>query len=230
MDAIILFQSIVKAFLAFSLIRLLAFIVPGILLFVLFLRGLWPFLEQVRYERALLVAADTKLTENLKQTATSIASSSESKKSEGDMEDRARTGDIHVSGNKGPTQVNIGSPGSKQIINQQRTIRPQTRIEKLQRDGNYIMHIILTQTEGLWDPGTTFQINAKTSVPYERASIIQGLPPAMFNVQIGENKAVGEYFFSTTTAPFPDRPIILEIIAKKDFELLQLGVSPLAKE
>lgn len=231
MDTIIIFQSILKAIQAFGLLKSLAFIVVTIvLLFTVLMFGLNPFFEQVRYERAVLVAADSKQIENLKQSAEPITTLPNPEKKKISMAPDIKTGDIHVTSNTGPTQVNVGSPGSKQVINQQRTISSQTRIEKSQRDGNYIMHIIMNQTDGIWDQGTPLQVNAKISSSYQKASIIQGLPPAMFNVQIGENKEAGEYFFSTTTAPFPGRPIVLEIIAKQDFELKQLGVSPLTSE
>ncbi|NQV16826.1 hypothetical protein HQ531_15285 [bacterium] len=88
----------------------------------------------------------------------------------------------------------------------------------------------MNQTSGFWDQGLQFQIQAKFSGSYKKASIVQGLPPAMFNVIMSENKETGEYFLSTNTAPFPDRPIILEVISDNELNLESLGVQPLAIE
>ena len=191
------------------------------------LRFLSPFFEQVRYERAQLVAADSKLIAELLKPAEPINAVAPQTEGKMDMSS-VKTGDVNVSENNGPTQISIGSPGSQQVINQRRTINPQAKIKKTQRDGNHVLQIILSQTGGFWDPGTVFQINTKMSGAYSRARIIQGLPPAQFDVRIGEHKEKGEYSYSTATAPFPDSPIVLEIISAQDINLVQLGVAPLA--
>jgi len=260
------FQSFIKAIQAFvlsaglfkSILIGLIFLVVGYFVLVGIIS---PFFERMRYERVLLVAADSEITESLSSSADTIGTEDEpiseddelnldaeieTVPEEDEMTNAAeiepiseedemtktsiKTGDITVTGNEAPTQVNIGSPDSKQIINQQRGIKSKIEIVKTQRGKSYVLQVVMNQTSGFWDQGSPFQLQAKFTGPYKKASIVQGLPPAMFNVLTSENKETGEYFFSTTTAPFPDLPIILEVISVDEINLEKLGVSPLANE
>ena len=139
------------------------------------------------------------------------------------------TGDISVKNNTAPIQISVGSPGSTQIVNQQRVIMPEAKLEKGREGNNFIMRIVLTQTTGIWDQGTDFKLQVKTTGPFERCQIIQGFPPAQFNVRISENKEQGYYSYATTTAPLKDEPIVLKIISKDQIDISQLGIEPLAK-
>ncbi|MBN4081162.1 hypothetical protein JYT44_02235 [Caldithrix abyssi] len=125
---------------------------------------------------------------------------------------------------------NIGSPESKQIVIQRRVIKSKYSIEKNQRGQNYVLRVIMTQTPGIWDQSTEFQVIAKFSGPYKKASIVQGLPPVRLYVRVRENKEAGEYYFSTLTTPFPDSSIILEVISANEINLEKLKISPLANE
>ena len=183
--------------------------------FFVFIKCLEPFLIQWRYEKKVL---DNK----------NIAEAAEIKIPSLNTAGNITTGNVSVSNNVGPTQVNIGSPGSKQIVNQQRTVRPDARIEKGKKGALFLLRIILNQTSGIWDQGTDFAISLKTSAPYKTCEVVSGLPPAQFNVRISENKEAGEYTYATTTAPMKDEPIIVEIISEAELNILKLGVQPLA--
>jgi hypothetical protein len=97
------------------------------------------------------------------------------------------------------------------------------------REDSFVLQVILEQTAGVWDSGTMFRLQVKTSGPYKVASIVRGLPSAQSNVLISENKEQGFFGFSTTTAPLKDEPIILEIQSVSDIDLVQLSVEPLAE-
>ncbi len=218
--------AILKAFMAFLSEK--PFLLCGLIVcVVLGISFAFPFFDKVRSEHAKLLAEDKKTLAVFEMTDAAINPmnvEAEKKMNEPSI----KTGDINLSGNTAPAQINIGSPGSQQIINQNRSINSQARIEKTQMNGNYIMRVILSQTRGFWDQGTVFQINAKMSGPYTKAEITQGLPLALFDVKIGEHKETGEYFYSMATAPLPDSPIVLEVISSNDINLEQLEVSPLA--
>ncbi len=114
-------------------------------------------------------------------------------------------------------------------VNQQRAISSQAQTRKEKRGDNFVLQVILEQTSGMWDPGTTFRLQVKTSGPYKTASIVRGLPSAQSNVLISENKEQGFFSFSTITPPLKDEPIILEVQSVSEIDLVELNVEPLAE-
>jgi len=138
----------------------------------------------------------------------------------------------NISGNNAPTLISIGSPGSIQNVNHQRKISRQARVEKIKRGDDFITRLILEQTQGIWDQGVKFELGVQMSGSYKKAKIIQGLPGMMTMVVMTgdspENKEKGAYYFSTTSAPLPDQPIILEITSDKDINVVNCSVNPSA--
>jgi hypothetical protein len=114
-------------------------------------------------------------------------------------------------------------------VNQQRAILPQAQIKKGKQGESFIMQVILSQTSGIWDQGTVFKLQVKTSGPYKTARFVGGMPSGLNNYRTGENKENGIFECSTTTAPLKGEPIILEIQSATDIDLKELGVEPLAK-
>ncbi len=133
---------------------------------------------------------------------------------------------FNINGNN--SQVNYNSPGSVQNnINQQRKILNKARVEKDKRSNDFITRLILTQTTGMWDTGIKFGLQVNMSGSYKDARIIQGLPGALCDVLESINKEAGLYMFSTSSAPLPNQPIILEIISEKDIDITNLGITPI---
>lgn len=217
-------EAVFRASWAFGPFKSIGVVLSIFTFIYFFVAGSGPFWEQVKYERAKLRAAESKLISELQQSVIPNAIAGDSEKSM--SSDKNKTGNINVTGNSGPTQINIGSPGSQQIVNQARKFNQQAKVEKLKRDGNYILQISLTQTSGIWDQGTVFHLGAKVSAPYKEARIVQGLPPALFDVRVSENKETGVYSFSTISAPYADRPVVLEIVSENDLNLEALEVNP----
>lgn len=138
-------------------------------------------------------------------------------------------GDISVKNNSAPTQISFGSSGSIQIINQQRAISREVKIEKGKNNGKFIIRLIFTQTAGMWDQGADLKLQVKTTGSFEMCRIIRGLPPAQFNVRISEDKQNGFYSYATSTAPIKNEPIVMEILSNDLIDVSQIGIEPLAK-
>ena len=114
-------------------------------------------------------------------------------------------------------------------VNQQRAILPAAQVRKGKQGDNYILQIVLSQTTGIWDQGTIFKLQVKTSGPYKTVGFVGGMPSGLNNYRTSENKEDGFFECSTTTAPLKDQPIILEIQSAIDIDLMGLGIEPLAK-
>jgi hypothetical protein len=114
-------------------------------------------------------------------------------------------------------------------VNQQRAILPQAQVRKGKQEDSFILQVILSQTSGIWDQGTIFKLQVKTSGPYKTARFVGGMPSGLNDFRTGENKENGFFECSTTTAPLKGEPIILEIQSATDIDLKELGVEPLAK-
>jgi len=198
----------------FKAIGVLTLTKPLVILFllisiILFTKMAEPLLIQWRYEKEML---DNK--KMILKTGLVYASS-------------VTAGDISVENNIAPTQINVGSPGSMQIVNQQRKILPKIKLEKGKKGNNYLLRIVLTQTSGIWNQGTDFRLQIQTTGPFESSRIVKGLPPVQFNVRTSENKEQGYYAYATSTAPINDEPIILEIVSKTEIDVSQVGINPL---
>lgn len=129
----------------------------------------------------------------------------------------------------------VNSPGAQayqtgrdMYVNQQRKILPEVKIEKKQDGDKFIMRLEFTQTEGIWDQGTDFKLQVKTTGPFEVCSIIKGLPPSQSNIRISENKQDGFYSYATSTAPIKNEPVVMEMISKNPIDVSQIGIEPLA--
>jgi hypothetical protein len=128
------------------------------------------------------------------------------------------------------TQVNVNSPNSKQIINNERRIKKEVTIHKeIQSDGAHLTKIILSQTDGVWDQGGIFRLQVQLSNPYTEYKFIQGFPPMTSNVRESSNAAKTFFSFETTTAPLKG-PIILQITSQADVDIKSITVSPLELE
>lgn len=201
-----------------SVFASVAIVIALLVLGLFSLKYAQPFLAQVQYEKVKL--EDSKIsfksveTKEVSKTMTNNTS--------------IKTDDINVTNNSSPTQINVGSPNAIQIVNQQRTILPDARIEKGVVDGTFVTRLILQQTSGIWDQGVNFQVGVKTTGSYESARIIRGFPPAQMSVRINENKRDGIYYYATSTAPIKDEPIVLEIKSATEIAVEQFTVSPMA--
>ncbi|MDE3059810.1 MAG: hypothetical protein KGJ06_02235 [Pseudomonadota bacterium] len=220
---IVFWHSVMKAVLAFAPYKVVLVVIGVIIwsiatIYCVSLVGV-PFFERINYERDKLIEARSNIIDKTQKLAESSGIQV--------TNNSTNTGNVNVTGNSGATQVNIGSPGSTQVINQHRKINPQAKIEKLQRDGNFVIRLILNQTSGIWDQGVLFQFEVKLTGPYKSAHIVQGLPPALTDVKIGENRETGYYSFSTITAPYADRPIIFEATAAQDINVERFAVAPI---
>jgi hypothetical protein len=211
-------MAIVKTIHAFGWIKSLLACSCFIGVGLVFLRISYPVMAQFNYERELLKsqASKTLSKENKNMSEVNDPNGSNS------------MGDINVTKNSAPTQISIGSPGSSQIVNQRRAFSPQVTVEKLVRGNDHVLRINLNQTSGFWDQGTEMRISAKFSGKYKSAKIIQGLPPITMMVQMAERKEEGEFFYSTITAPIPNSPIVIEVLASEEIKLVQIIASPLA--
>ena len=114
-------------------------------------------------------------------------------------------------------------------VNQQRAISPQAQVNKEKRGDTFILQVILNQTSGVWDPGTVFKLQVKTSGPYKAANIVRGLPSSQSEVHTVEDKENGFFAYSTKTAPLKDEAVILEIQSETEIDLEELSVEPLAE-
>ena len=139
-------------------------------------------------------------------------------------------GKIDMRDIRSPTQINVGSPGSTQIINDKRMFSREAKVEKGKKGSSFFLRVILTQKAGIWDQGTKLEIQIKTTGPYISAKIVRGLPSALFDVNIGENKEGGEFYFSTTTAPLKDEPVVIEILSGSEINIADLRVTPVNLE
>lgn len=114
-------------------------------------------------------------------------------------------------------------------VNQQRKIIASPKIEKKSNKSTQTLRVILSQTSGIWDSGTNFQMHIKLSGPYETAKLTSGFPGGLQDAQEGENKSAGEYFFSTATAPIANQLIIFEIDTPNGVEVTQFSVAPASR-
>jgi hypothetical protein len=211
-----------KVFLAFGPAKSLGGLLLAGIAFWCLSYVLVPFIAQMKYELDNLSRANSPVLEKTSKTAESYGAQM--------TDNSVNTGAINITGNTSPTQVSIGSPNSKQVINQQRKFIRQAQVEKLQKDGAYLIRVIINQTSGIWDQGTQFQFSVQLTGSYKEARIVQGLPPAQMMVTISENKEKGYYSYSTITAPYPDRPIVFEAVTNKEVDLKAIAVAPLADE
>ncbi|OGH94088.1 MAG: hypothetical protein A2538_02210 [Candidatus Magasanikbacteria bacterium RIFOXYD2_FULL_41_14] len=139
-------------------------------------------------------------------------------------------GNLNVSDNTGPTQVNIGSTNNSQVVNQRRYFLKEFKVNKEIRDSLHILKLTFYQTDGIWDSGTTFILDIKLSGPYTGFKFLSGLTGNWQNVRITlkpEDRQKGIFYFSTTTAPERGN-VILEITSKDDIDVVVAGFAPQA--
>jgi hypothetical protein len=139
-------------------------------------------------------------------------------------------GNVNVSNNSAPAQVNIGSPGAKQIINPRRVLKPNVRLERGERDGHQILRVLFDQTEGMWNPGELFSVDVTFNGPYIRAKVISGLQGALAGVETTEGNpnapAAGRYIMKTTTPPISGLPVVLEVESAQELTVTDVKASP----
>lgn len=140
--------------------------------------------------------------------------------------------ELHVEDIKAPTQVNVGSPGSKQIINDKRVLQNNPLREKGTKNGNYFIKLTFQQTDGIWDPGTKFWMQLQLTGPYTSYSFLSGYPPTrpLENVRttsgVKEAAERGWIELQTTTPPL-NEPIVLEIESKVDIDVEKIMLEPI---
>lgn len=138
---------------------------------------------------------------------------------------------LDVSDNKAPTQVNVGSPGSQQIINNKRVIKNNPLREKGTQDGGYYLRLTFNQTDGIWDSGTKFWMQLQLTGPYTSYAFVSGYPPTLplSNVRttsgIKEAANKGWIELETSTPPL-NEPIVLEIKSTSDIDVEKILLQP----
>jgi hypothetical protein len=134
-------------------------------------------------------------------------------------------GNVSVSNNAGPTQVAVNSPGASQVINNRRAVKNRIGTQADRRGNSHVLRLIFDQTDGIWDQGSVFAIEAQLSGPYTKANFTQGLPPLQMDVREGGDPSAGTFFFSMRTAPNPGQ-IVLEFESQNPVQPLKIGISP----
>jgi hypothetical protein len=137
---------------------------------------------------------------------------------------------VEVSNNVGNTFVPVNSPGSQQNVNNKRYILPEAKIEKKQEDGVYAIYVTLNQTDGFWNDGTPFILQAKLDGSYAKYDFVSGIPKVLTLststlFKEAANKEKGEIFFKTLSAPF-NEPIVLKIESEQDVNIISMEVLP----
>ena len=201
-----------------------------------FLYFLTPFIEQVKVERDRLRSSHSSDMKGDEKSAGPMknpiignpAVNPSGKEHMKDDKPSISTGAISPSHNSGNVQINVGSPGSSQIVNHLRKFKNEVKIEPIKRGNDFVLRLILTQTGNIWDSGTPLEIHLKLSGPFTDVKIVEGLPPARLNVQTSEDKANGFFTYSTTTAPYPDRPVVLEVLSVHSISVEKFSATPVA--
>ncbi|MCX5694744.1 MAG: hypothetical protein NT014_06475 [Candidatus Omnitrophica bacterium] len=117
-------------------------------------------------------------------------------------------------------------------VNKQRAISHKYQYKKERRGEDFVLQIILNQTQGIWNSGEQFILQVKISGPYKAANFVGGMPMGFQDVRMsGEgDKMNGIFYFSTTTAPLNNESIVLEIVSASDVNVVEVGMSPLAND
>lgn len=138
---------------------------------------------------------------------------------------------LDVSDNKAPTQVNVGSPGSHQIINNKRVIENDLLREKGTQDGNYLLRLTFNQTDGIWDAGTKFWMQLQLTGPYTNYAFVSGYPPTLPLANVRTTSGVQEaadkgWIELETSTPPLNEPIVLEVKSLTDIDIEKILLEP----
>ena len=143
---------------------------------------------------------------------------------------RHHVGNIIVRDNVGHTQINIGSPGSQQVVTAKRELLP-TYDTTHKNDGTeFTLILTFYQTAGHWEQGVPLEVEVRTSGPYETARFVSGLPMALMEVETTqgapEAASKGYFLLKTATAPRPAEPLVLEIKSKTRVTPIEVTLRP----